>query len=61
MLKEASKKIPLSVNIEEITEEEWQRTPESVKRLIKRLVENIEKRVAELEEENPYLHEKKRT
>lgn len=41
----------------EITEQEWEQTPPSVKALIKHLVENFEKRIAKLEEENRYLKE----
>lgn len=41
----------------EITEQEWEQTPLSVKLLIKHLVENFDKRIAKLEEENRYLKE----
>jgi transposase len=41
----------------EITEQEWEQTPQSVKLLIKHLVENFDKRIAKLEEENRYLKE----
>ncbi|MEW6738089.1 MAG: DUF6444 domain-containing protein, partial [Acidobacteriota bacterium] len=41
----------------EITAEEWDQTPASVKQLIKYLVENFGKRIAVLEEENRYLRE----
>jgi transposase len=41
----------------EITAEEWEQTPASVKLLIKHLVENFEKRITALEEENRYLRE----
>jgi hypothetical protein len=41
----------------EITEQEWEQTPLSVKLLIKHLVENFDKRIEKLEEENRYLKE----
>lgn len=38
-----------------ITPEEWEQTPESVKLTLNHLVENFEKRITALEEENNYL------
>ena len=61
MLKEAGEKGTLFVCAEKITEEDWLKTPESVKRLVRLLMDSFENRVAELEEESGYLpHKKKR-